>query len=133
VVWLFLFVAVYYWGGVLFFIAFLSSTMFSFFLFKEMNPFLLHADAAKPWQFGFQSPATPTMEGIMRFHHDLMFLLILICFFVGFMMFRCVYHFQEDKNPVAVQIVHGSVIEVVWTLIPAFILMAVAVPSFALL
>jgi cytochrome c oxidase subunit 2 len=73
------------------------------------------------------------MEGIMRFHHDLMFLLILICFFVGFMMFRCVYHFQEDKNPVAVQIVHGSVIEVVWTLIPAFILMAVAVPSFALL
>jgi len=34
---------------------------------------------------------------------------------------------------VAIQIVHGSVIEVVWTLIPAFILMAVAVPSFALL
>lgn len=37
------------------------------------------------------------------------------------------------KNPVPVQIVHGSVIEVVWTIIPAVILIAVAVPSFALL
>jgi cytochrome c oxidase subunit 2 len=107
--------------------------MFSFSIFKMVNPFLLHADAAKPWQFGFQSPATPTMEGIMRFHHDVMFLLVLICFFVGFMMFRCIYHFHEDKHPEAVQVVHGSVIEVVWTLIPAFILMLVAVPSFALL
>jgi len=48
-------------------------------------------------------------------------------------MFRCFYHFNEVKNPVPVQIVHGSVIEVVWTLIPAFILIMVAVPSFALL
>jgi len=44
-----------------------------------------------------------------------------------------VYHFSEDKNPIALQIVHGSVIEVVWTLIPAFILIVIAVPSFALL
>jgi cytochrome c oxidase subunit 2 len=49
------------------------------------------------------------------------------------MMFRCYYHFAESKNPKAVQIVHGSVIEVVWTLIPAFILIIIAVPSFALL
>jgi cytochrome c oxidase subunit 2 len=107
--------------------------MFSFSTFKMALPFLLNADASKPWQLGFQTPATPTMEGIIRFHHDLMFLLILICFFVGYLMFRCIHLFGEEKNPVAVQIVHGSVIEVVWTLIPAFILMAVAVPSFALL
>jgi cytochrome c oxidase subunit 2 len=48
-------------------------------------------------------------------------------------MFRCYFHFAEEKNPVALQIVHGSVIEVVWTLLPALILMVVAVPSFALL
>jgi hypothetical protein len=44
---------------------------------------MLYADASKPWQYGFQTPATPTMEGIVRFHHDLMFLLILIVVFVG--------------------------------------------------
>lgn len=48
-------------------------------------------------------------------------------------MFRCIYHFNEETNPTPVQIVHGSVIEVVWTLIPAFILIVIAVPSFALL
>jgi cytochrome c oxidase subunit 2 len=102
-------------------------------LFKVSDSFFLLADSAKPWQLGFQNPATPTMEGIIRFHHDLMFLLILIVVFVGYMMFRCIHHFNEEKNPNAVQIVHGSVIEVVWTLIPALILMVVAVPSFALL
>lgn len=101
-----------------------------------MNVFTVltvQADAAKPWQLGFQSPSTPTIEGIIRFHHDMMFLIVLIVIFVGWMMFRCMFHFNETKNPVATQIVHGSVIEVVWTLIPAFILIIIAVPSFALL
>jgi heme/copper-type cytochrome/quinol oxidase subunit 2 len=100
---------------------------------KAVGAFFLHADAAKPWQLGFQSPATPTMEGIIRFHHDLMFLVVVVVVFVGYMMFRCLQHFNEEKHPVAVQVVHGSVIEVVWTIIPALILMVVAVPSFALL
>jgi len=95
--------------------------------------FTVQADAAKPWQLGFQDPATPTIEGIIRFHHDIIFLIVLIVVFVGWLMFRCYFHFNESKSPVAVQIVHGSVIEVVWTLIPAFILIVIAVPSFALL
>jgi cytochrome c oxidase subunit 2 len=48
--------------------------------------FMLQADAAQPWQLGFQDPATPTMEGIIRFHHDIMFLLTVIVIFVGWMM-----------------------------------------------
>ena len=30
-------------------------------------------DAAEPWQLSFQDPATPIAEGIITFHHDLMF------------------------------------------------------------
>ena len=30
-------------------------------------------DASVPWQIGFQDPATPVMEGIINFHHDLFF------------------------------------------------------------
>jgi len=95
--------------------------------------FAVSADVAKPWQLGFQDPATPTIQGIIRFHHDIIFLLVVIVVFVGWLMFRCYFHFNETKNPIAVQIVHGSVIEVVWTIIPALILMVIAVPSFALL
>jgi heme/copper-type cytochrome/quinol oxidase subunit 2 len=103
----------------------------SFHLFHSF--FSVHADSAMPWQYGFQTPATPTIEGIIHFHHDLMFLLILIVTFVGWMIARCIYFFNEETHPVAEQIVHGSVIEVVWTIIPALILMVIAVPSFALL
>jgi heme/copper-type cytochrome/quinol oxidase subunit 2 len=50
---------------------------------KVVSSFMLHADASTNWQLGFQTPATPTMEGIIRFHHDLMFLVIAIVVFVG--------------------------------------------------
>lgn len=45
--------------------------------------FFVFADSPTPWSFGFQSPATPTMEGIIRFHHDLIGILVFIVFFVG--------------------------------------------------
>jgi len=37
---------------------------------------LIFADATHEWQFGFQDPATPLMEGIIDLHHDIMFFLI---------------------------------------------------------
>lgn len=95
--------------------------------------FICFCDAALPWQFGFQDPATPIAEGIIRFHHDLMFILIFVVVFVCWILFRILSKFNSTdfKQPSAV--VHGTSIEIVWTLIPAFILMIIAVPSFSLL
>lgn len=94
---------------------------------------VIQRDAARPWQLGFQDPATPIAEGIIRFHHDLMFVLIFVSVFVAWMMSRCVRHFHQGVNLTPSAVVHGTVIEVVWTLIPARILVRIAVPSFALL
>jgi cytochrome c oxidase subunit 2 len=88
-------------------------------------------DAAMPWQRGFQDPASPIAEGIIRFHHDRMFVRIRVSVFVAWMMGRCVYHFHG--NPVASQVVHGTTIEIVWTIVPARVRVTIAVPSFALL
>jgi hypothetical protein len=57
--------------------------MNSVFFYKFVTSFFVTADASTPWQIGFQDPATPTIEGIIRFHHDLMFLLVIIVVFVG--------------------------------------------------
>lgn len=92
-----------------------------------------YRDASRPWQIGFQDPATPIAEGIIRFHDDLMFVLVFVSVFVAWMMGRCVMHFNEKANPTPSKVVHGTVIEVVWTLVPARILVSIAVPSFALL
>jgi len=39
---------------------------------------------ASNYQLGFQIPASPVMEGIINFHHDLFFFLTAILFFGGY-------------------------------------------------
>jgi cytochrome c oxidase subunit 2 len=99
-------------------------------IFFKQNIFL---DISESWQLGFQDPATPVMEGIINFHHDLMFFLIIIVIFTTWLVFRCVFFFNETIHPKAEKFVHGTVIEVIWTLTPALILLMIALPSFALL
>jgi cytochrome c oxidase subunit 2 len=45
-------------------------------------------DAPEPWQFGFQDPATPIMEGIINFHNHIMFFLTVIGIAVMWLMYR---------------------------------------------
>jgi len=88
-------------------------------------------DVAEPWQINFQDPATPVLEGIIDFHNDLMILLTVIGVMVFWVLGRCVILFENSPNPS--NTVHGTTLEMIWTIIPAVILMFVAVPSFALL
>ena len=93
--------------------------------------------------YDFQTPATPIAEGIIRFHHDLMVLLTFICFFVLWMLIRTTQlHLYPNKKDLVLTrgaysfayFKHqGMLLEIVWTLVPALILMFVAIPSFALL
>nr|ULQ69015.1 cytochrome c oxidase subunit 2 [Carex gibba] len=92
-----------------------------------------YCDAAEPWQLGFQDAATPIMQGIIDLHHDIFFFLILILVFVLWMLVRALWHFHEKTNPIPQRIVHGTTIEIIWTIFPSIILMFIAIPSFALL
>ena len=58
---------------------------------------------------------------------------VVILIFVMWMLGRTLWHFHWTKNPVPSKIIHGTVIEVAWTVTPSLILMIIAVPSFALL
>ena len=90
-------------------------------------------DAAEPWQLGFQDAATPIMQGIIDLHHDIFFFLIQILVFVSRILVRALWHFHEQTNPIPQRIVHGTTIEIIWTIFPSIILMFIAIPSFALL
>lgn len=92
-----------------------------------------YLDAAEPYQYGFQDPATPVMEGIMQFHHDLMFFLICIVISVMWLLARCVQKFATTQETTRTSFVHGTTLEILWTVIPAFLLMGIGIPSFALL
>jgi cytochrome c oxidase subunit 2 len=72
------------------------------------------------------------MEGIVDLHHDVMFFLVIICIFVLYLLLRVAVLFRQEKNNF-IKIVHGKVIEIIWTITPSFILAIIAVPSLALL
>ena len=91
------------------------------------------SDASNPWQLGFQDPATPIMEGIINFHNHLMFFLVVIGSFVIWLLVRCLILYNEDTNKEIDNFTHSTTLEIVWTVVPAIILMVIAVPSFALL
>jgi cytochrome c oxidase subunit 2 len=103
-------------------------------VFKQMILFFL-LDSSTPWQMSFQDAATPVMEGIINLHHDLMFFITLILFFVLVVLIRTLLYFHKDSNisGTARNVVHGTTIEIIWTVLPSIILIIVALPSFALL
>nr|BBB45793.1 cytochrome c oxidase subunit II [Heterosigma akashiwo] len=94
---------------------------------------LSFSDASTNWQLGFQDPATPYMEGITSFHNNIMFFIVLIVIFTSWLLFRCLALYDKDVHPTPETFTHSTALEVVWTVLPAVILMIVAVPSFALL
>lgn len=87
---------------------------------------------AQNWQFGFQKPAASTAEGIISFHDDLMVFLTMILFFVLYILWACLSRFT-GKEKETERLVHASVLEIIWTIVPALILIVIAVPSFSLL
>jgi cytochrome c oxidase subunit 2 len=110
------------------------------------------------WQINFQDPATPIAGRIIEIHNHVFFFLLVILIFVSWMLFRIFNSFwahnvtdrfspttQGVQNIMnyweirrlfglsSLKLTHNTTIEIIWTLIPSFILVAIAIPSFGLL
>lgn len=90
-------------------------------------------DSPEAWQLGIQDPATPSLEGMIFFYNYIMILLVVICFFVCWFFYVIISIFREGSLLEIKKFTHSSLLEIVWTLIPAFILVLIAIPSFTLL
>ena len=105
-----------------------------FFLIMFLNKFIVLCDAAEPWQFGFQDPASTVVEGMQHFHNFLMLYLVFIGIFVIWMLYYVLATFQESSNHLTVEkFTHSSLLEIVWTILPAVVLVCIGIPSFSLL
>jgi len=91
-------------------------------------------DAPEPWQWTFQDGASPSFEGIVELHDQIMFYLVVILFGVAWMLTSIIVNFSSNKNQIVYKYHnHGTLIELIWTITPAFVLIAIAFPSFKLL
>ena len=91
------------------------------------------SDASENWQLNLQDPATPIAEGILFFHNYLMFFLIAIGIFVTYFIYQIINKFSVKINEYPQKFTHFSLLEFIWTIIPALILLFISIPSFALL
>jgi cytochrome c oxidase subunit 2 len=87
----------------------------------------------RPWQLGFQPSATPVHDRITAFHDELLVIISLITVFVLGLLAYVMVRFHHSRNPVPTRTTHNPVIEILWTVVPVLILVAIAVPSFKLM
>ena len=86
-----------------------------------------------PWGLGFQPSATPIKDQIGSFHDLLLWIITAITLFVLGLLLYVMVRFSARRNPAPSKTTHNTVVEVVWTVVPIIILVAIAIPSFKLL
>ena len=102
------------------------------FLFTISNEFI--CDAPRAWGLYFQDSASPQMEALVELHDNIMYYLVAILFAVGWIQGAIIKNFDSSKSPISNKYLnHGTLIELVWTITPALILVLIAFPSFKLL
>ena len=94
-----------------------------------------HKIYAHNWQLGFQKAFSPTMEGIVNVHYDILIIMISILVLVTYLLGRTVYLFASKDRLKSESINHKDQVflEVVWTILPIVILFIIGIPSIALL
>ena len=98
------------------------------------NDIIEFNDAPRAWGIYFQDCATPQMEALIELHDHIMFYLIVILFAVGWILFSVIKnHFSNALYISNKYMNHGTLIELIWTITPALILILIAFPSFKLL
>jgi len=78
-----------------------------------LSNLIINNSPATNYQFGFQIPASPVMEGIIYFHHDLFFFLTAILFFVFYLFIRSIMLFNKDVNPKPIIVTHAPLLEII--------------------
>nr|QLY90047.1 cytochrome c oxidase subunit 2 [Nemotelus notatus] len=77
---------------------------------------------------GLQDSASPLMEQLTFFHDHTLLILIMITIMVGYLMIMLFFNKYTNRF-----LLHGQTIELIWTILPAIILLFIALPSLRLL
>ena len=83
---------------------------------------------AHPSQLGFQDAASPVMEELLHFHDHALIVVILISTLVFYIIVAIVTTQLTNKY-----ILDSQEIEIIWTVLPAVVLILIALPSLQIL
>ena len=91
------------------------------------------ANGPQPWELGLQQSDSERMTDIIGLHNFVLGIITVICLFVLALLIWIMVRFNARSNPVPSKNTHNTLLEVIWTVVPVMILVAIAIPSFRLL
>ena len=92
---------------------------------------VVSADAPSSGMLLFQEAASPVMLSITSLHHEVMYVLLLTLGSVLYLLLRALSHAAHNTTPMFLS--QHTLLELIWTLVPSFLLLLIALPSFVLL
>ena len=85
-------------------------------------------------RMGLQDQVTEVGQQAASFHNNwLLMLCVVISLFVLALLVYTIFRYRRGANPTPSRTSHNTAIEVVWTLVPVLILVAIAIPSIRLI
>lgn len=87
----------------------------------------------EPWELGLQAAGDERMRDIIGLHNFVLYIITAVCLFVLALLTWIMLRYNAKANPVPSATTHNSTLEVLWTVVPVLILVAIAIPSFRLL
>ncbi|WFL77594.1 cytochrome c oxidase subunit II [Altererythrobacter arenosus] len=80
-----------------------------------------------------QDQYSPIGQSALGLHNGLVWVMAIISIFVLGLLLYVIVRYNKRANPVPSKTTHNTLIEVVWTLVPVLVLVAIALPSISLL
>jgi cytochrome c oxidase subunit II len=87
------------------------------------------ANYPKPWQMNLQEAASPVMKDLTHLHDILLYICFGIPIFVLLLLLYICLRYNKKANPVPSKNSHNTPLEIIWTVLPAIILIVIAIPS----
>ena len=89
--------------------------------------------APTPGGYDFQPAATGMMREIHEFHSFVLPIIVVISLFVLALLLWVIVRYNRRANPTPKKFTHNMLVEVIWTVVPVLILVAIAWKSFPLI
>lgn len=90
---------------------------------------MFSGSAAAEWGMNLTQGVTPISREVYSLHMIILYVVTVIAVLVFGVMIWSIFNHRKSKGAVAAQFHHNTTAELVWTIIPIFILVALAVPA----
>jgi cytochrome c oxidase subunit II len=85
------------------------------------------------WQISLQPGYSPVMRDVVWLNNDIVTpIIVVICVLVAALLGYVLWRFNAARNPVPSRLTHNAPLEIAWTVLPALVLVGMAIPSFRL-